>query len=104
MINKSFKLKLRNLSIDQYNLLFDLCSNSKNLYNQSLYKIREQYQLDESYLNYNQLDKIMKDTFNLENKINYKLLKAGVYQQILKRLNYNYLDYFEALKDYKNNQ
>ena len=54
MINKSFKLKLRNLSIDQYNLLFDLCSNSKNLYNQSLYKIREQYQLDESYLNYNQ--------------------------------------------------
>ena len=49
MINKSFKLKLRNLSIDQYNLLFDLCSNSKNLYNQSLYKIREQYKLDKSY-------------------------------------------------------
>lgn len=103
MINKSFKLKLRNLSIDQYNLLFDLCSNSKNLYNQSLYKIREQYKLDKSYINYNQLDKIMKDTFNLENQINYKLLKAGVSQQILKRLNSNYLAYFAALKDYKNN-
>lgn len=88
MINKSFKLKLRNLSIDQYNLLFDLCSNSKNLYNQSLYKIREQYQLDESYLNYNQLDKIMKDTFNLENQINYKLLKAGVFPTNLKKIKF----------------
>ena len=31
---------------------------------------REQYKLDKSYINYNQLDKIMKDTFNLENQIN----------------------------------
>ena len=45
----------------------------------------------------------MKVTYNLENKINYKLLPAQTSQQILKLLDKNYKSFFKSIKDYKKN-
>jgi len=42
----------------------------------------------------------MKQTVNLENEINYRLLKAQVSQQTLKRLDKSFKGYFSAVKDF----
>ena len=44
------------------------------------------------------MDKIMKVTENLDGEINYKKLKAGVSQQILKKLDKNFLSFFKSIK------
>jgi putative transposase len=46
------------------------------------------------------MDKIMKHTVNLENEINYRLLKAQVAQQTLKRLDKSFKGFFNAVKDF----
>jgi IS605 OrfB family transposase len=76
---------------------------SKNLYNQALWIVNQHYKETKEYLNYNQIDKIMKATYNLENEINYKLLPAQTSQQILKLLDKNYKSFFKSIKEYKSN-
>jgi len=46
----------------------------------------------------------MKITKNLENEINYKKLKAGVSQQILRKLDKNFMSFFKSIKDWKKNK
>jgi putative transposase len=46
------------------------------------------------------MDKKMKTVENLEGTINYRLLKAKVSQQILKKLDNNFKSFFESLKDF----
>lgn len=100
---KSLKMKLRHLNPSQFKGLQDLCAHSKNLYNQSLYHTNEHYTQTGNYLGYGKLDKAMRSKPNLEGKINYQLLKAGVSQQILRRLDKNYTSYFALIKQYKTN-
>jgi len=45
----------------------------------------------------------MKKVENLEGKVNYKLLKAKVAQQTLRRLDKNFLGFFRASEDFKKN-
>ena len=52
-----------------------LCRISNNLYNQALYQCKESYKKDSKYLNYNDLDKLMKTLPNLDGEINYRLLQ-----------------------------
>jgi len=96
-MRKTVKTKIRNLTQEQYNHLRHLCQVSKNLYNQALYTVRQTYIRAGEYLNYNALDRMMKETVNLEGEVNYRMLKAGVSQQILKRLDRNFRSFF-ALK------
>jgi putative transposase len=78
---------------------------SKNLYNQALYIIKNNYSInkdnpDYTTIRYSRLDIIMKNTTNLENTINYKLLPAATSQQILRLLDHNITSFFNSLKDY----
>lgn len=86
---------------DDLNQLF---INSKNLYNQALYTVKQSLKNDNKFLFYNDLDKIMKETYNLEDKINYRLLKAQVSQQILKLLDKDIKSYYRSIKDWSKNK
>lgn len=66
-----------------------LCKVSNNLYNQALYVFRETLKNESKWLSYFELDKILKNTKNLDGKINYRLLKAQCSQQVLKLLDNN---------------
>ena len=46
-----------------------LCLLAKNLYNVALYNIRQQYFKDKTYLNYNNLDKLLSSTNNIDYKV-----------------------------------
>lgn len=68
---------------------------SKNLYNATLYEIRQAYILDGKYLNYNQMDKRMKQHEA------YTALPAKVAQQVLKQVDHDWDAFFKARKAYK---
>lgn len=91
--------------------ILELCKYSKDLYNQANFAIRQKFietsklkqesKLDHAeYLNYYDLDKLMKVTKNLENQINYRKLKSHTSQQILKKLDKNWISFFKSIKDY----
>lgn len=87
--------------IPQTEQLVNLCKVSNNLYNQALYLFRQALKNENKWLWYADMDKLMKTTLNLEEEINYKLLKAQVSQQILKVLDKNVKAYCKAIKDFK---
>ena len=66
------KQQLNNLSKDEYLVLRELCHVSKNLYNQALYEIRQEYFKSKKYLNYYDICKRLQGTEN------YSLLQAQV--------------------------
>jgi IS605 OrfB family transposase len=78
-----------------------LCKVSNNLYNQAMFIVKKELSNDKKWLRYRDLDKILKNTKNLEGSINYRLLKAQVSQQILKNMDSNWSSYFRSLKVYK---
>ncbi len=97
-MKKTVKTKIRKLTQAQYNHLRELCRASKNLYNQTLYLVKQEFRNTGEYLSYGKTDRLMKETFNLEGGISYRMLKAGVSQQILRRLDKNYVSFFRLLK------
>ena len=74
---------------------------SNNLYNQALYQFRRQLDVDGTWLWYNDMDKLMKLTLNLEGECNYKLLKAQCSQQILRVFDKSIKAYCKSIKDWK---
>ena len=75
-----------------------LCSISKKLYNQTNWYIRQDFFHLENWLQYQDLNVILKDT-NI-----YKLLKAQTSQQILKILDRNWRSFFASIKEWKINR
>ena len=59
---------------------------------------------DGKFLFYNDLDKILKVTPNLEGEINYRKLKSQVSQQCLKLIDKNLKSYFKSIKDWSKNK
>ena len=86
------KQQLNNLSKDEYLVLRELCHVSKNLYNQALYEIRQEYLKSKKYLNYYEVYK------RLQNTENYSLLQAQVSQQTLKSVDENFKSFFGLIK------
>ena len=86
------KQQLNNLSKDEYLVLRELCRVSKNLYNQTLYEIRQEYFKSKKYLNYYEVYK------RLQNTENYSLLQAQVSQQTLKAVDENFKSFFGLIK------
>lgn len=84
--------------------LQELCTVSKNLYNQALYIVKQNLKETNKWLGYNQLNTILQTTSNLEGQINYRLLKAQVAQQCLKTLDKNIKSYIKSIKDYSKNK
>lgn len=74
---------------------------SNNLYNQALYQFRRQLESDGTWLWYNDMDKLMKQTLNLEGECNYRLLKAHCSQQVLRVFDRSMKTYCKSIKDWK---
>ena len=70
---------------------------SKNLYNITLYNVRQFYFKEKKYLNYSKLNKQFKE----ENNFDYRGLPAKVAQQTMKMVEQNFKSFFAALKEYK---
>jgi putative transposase len=67
---------------------------SKNLYNAALYEVRQSFILKGVYLNYNEMDKRMKEHEA------YKALPAKVSQQVLRGLDKNWQGFIAATKEW----
>ena len=83
---------------DELDKLFRI---SNNLYNQALYLFRQRLDADGTWTWYNDMDKLIKGTTNLEGECNYKLLKSQCSQQILRVLDKNMKSYCKSIKDWK---
>jgi len=73
----------------------ELAFKSKNLYNAANYVIRQSFVYGWSYINYNEMNRLMKSHQA------YKAMPAKVSQQILMILEKNWKSFFEAVKAYK---
>ena len=76
-----------------YKELDNLCFLSKNLYNQALYRIRQQFFEDKTFKNYYDLNRELHD----ENQIDYRSLPSNTSQETLKLVNQNYKSFFQSL-------
>jgi len=100
---RALKVKIRGLKKPQFKRLKELTHHAKNLYNQSLWTLRQAYEATGKYFSYPQMDKAMKQVENLEGEINYRLLKSKVAQQTLRRVDKNFKSFFNASKDFHKN-
>lgn len=83
----------------------NLCKISKNLYNQANYLIRQEFIKNRKYLNYNTIEKILKNkNYEIEEYDNYHKLKIQSSQQILILLDKNWKSFFKSIKDYSKNK
>ncbi|MEN8218351.1 MAG: hypothetical protein ABFS56_18675 [Pseudomonadota bacterium] len=98
---RALKTKIRGLDKTQFKRLRELTAHAKNLYNQTLWTLREAFEATGKYFSYSQMDKAMRQEVNLEGEVNYKLLKAKVAQQTLRRLDKNFKSFFLATQDFK---
>ena len=100
---RALKVKIRGLKKPQFKRLKELTQHAKNLYNQSLWTLRQAYETTGKYFSYPQMDKAMKQVENLEGEVNYRLLKSKVAQQTLRRVDKNFKSFFNAAKDFHKN-
>jgi putative transposase len=100
---RALKTKIRGLKKSQFERLKELTHHAKNLYNQTLWTLREAFEVTGKYFSYPQMDKAMKQVTNLEGEVNYKLLKSKVAQQTLRRLDKNFRSFFRCHQDFQKN-
>jgi len=100
---RALKVSIRGLKKPQFKRLKELTHHVKNLYNQSLWTLRQAYEATGRNDSYPKMDKAMKQVRNLEGEINYKFLKAKVAQQTLRRVDRNFKSFFNASEDFKTN-
>lgn len=89
---KSWKQNLKHLTSNQYMLIREMCRLSKNVYNESLYNIRQHYFSEGSYLRYESNYPLMKVSEN------YRRLGASVAQQSMRFADYSFKSFFGLLK------
>lgn len=89
---KTWKQNLKHLSCKQYQMLREMCALSKNVYNESLYNIRQHYFSEGAYLRYEANYPLMKTSEN------YKKLGANVAQQSMRVADYAFKSFFGLLK------
>ena len=90
----------------EYRIFDELCFKTKNLYNATLYKIRQEYIKSKSnkYLNYYDIEKIYKNSnINSEDHFVYSQLLVKVSQQTMMLVDQNFKSFFASLKDYNKN-
>lgn len=89
---KTWKQNLKHLTAGQYHTLRTMCRLSKNIYNQSIYNIRQHYFAEGTYLRYEANYPFMKS------EENYKVLGAAVAQQTMKCADNAFKSFFGLLK------
>lgn len=80
-------------------ILDELCFKSKNLYNSTLYKIRQEYFNSRIYLGYYSIQK----EFQKTNQFDYRELPIKTSQQTMMLVDKNFKSFFAALKEYQRN-
>ena len=78
----------------RYKDLDELCLKSKNLYNQALYRVRQQFFADKTYKDYYAVNRELHN----ENQVDYRSLPANTSQETLKLVHQNYSSFFNAFK------
>jgi len=89
------KCQLRNLSKTEYAALRSLCSLSKNLYNFTLYAVRQYYFSEKKHLRYEAAYHVCKENEN------YKLLGTDLAQQIMKVVDRNFKSFYALISKAK---
>ena len=89
---KTWKQNIKNLTSKQYEILRELCYLSKNVYNESIYNIRQHYFQQGGYLRYEANYPLMKVSDN------YRRLGASVAQQSMRFADYAFKSFFSLLK------
>ena len=89
---KTWKQNLKHLTVEQYQMLREMCSLSKAVYNESMYNIRQHYFAEGSYLRYEA------NYYLVKNSDNYKRLGANVAQQSMKGADASFKSFFGLLK------
>lgn len=89
---KTWKQNLKHLTSKQYEMLREMCYLSKNVYNESVYNIRQHYFAEGSYLRYEANYPLMK------NSENYKKLGTNVAQQSMRCADQSFKSFFGLLK------
>lgn len=86
---------IRHLSKDQYEAILEMCAYANNLYNVGLYQIRQHFFATNKYLRYEENYHLCKGNEN------YKLLQAGVSQQILRICDRSFKSFFALISKKK---
>jgi transposase, IS605 orfB family len=89
---------IRSLSKEEYKMLREMCQYSNNLYNVALYNIRQYFFQEKKFLQYEGNYHVCKENEN------YRLLQAGVSQQILKVADRSFKSFFSLIKKAKNGE
>jgi len=87
------KNQLRNLNKQKYSAFKELCKLSKNLYNSTLYAIRQYYFTEKKYLRYESAYHICKENEN------YQLLNTDIAQQTMKVVDRNFKSFFALISN-----
>lgn len=85
------KNRLRKLNSEEYHIIQNLCHISKNLYNTTLYTVKNYFTENNQYLPYNETAGILKTD------LNYKLLYSQCAQQTLKIVDREFHSFFQVL-------
>ena len=86
---------VRGLTKKQYMLLKEMCQYANNLYNVTLYNIRQHYFSTKKFLTYEN------NYHECKSNENYGLLQAGISQQIMKVVDRNFKSFFNLIKKCK---
>jgi len=89
------KNQLRGLTKAEYSALRSLCALSKNLYNFTLYNVRQYYFAEKKYLRYESAYYVCKENEN------YKLLGTDTAQQTMKIIDRNFRSFFALISKSK---
>lgn len=89
---KTWKQNVKHLTSKQYELLREMCSLSRAVYNESLYNIRQQWFSEGCFLRYEANYHLVKTSKN------YKLLGANVAQQTMQAVNNSFMSFFGLIK------
>ena len=77
-----------------YKEIDDLGFLAKNLYNATLYTVRQNYILQKTYLDYYKMNRLFID----ENQVDYRALPAKVSQKVQQLVDRNFKSFFGLLK------
>ena len=89
----TIKQQLNNLTKEELKILRELTHLSKNLVNETMYEIRQCYDMTGHYLEENELYKLMQKISKA-----YSTLNTNISQHIINKVNFMYKSYFALLK------
>lgn len=89
---KTWKCNLKKLSVEEYKYLREMCHLSKNVYNESVYNIRQHYFAEGTYLRYETNFRQMRTSMN------YLRLGSNISQQTMRAADQSFKSFFGLLK------